>query len=208
VARPPDGKVARGESRTALLAHVAASLHGVPNARYDEFFQRHGVTVGASGALTAASARTHQNPSKGQRGPRPAKGKPRRETRPSNPALREWLLAEEDRLDLDVALVRADDPTNEVCARLEQVVGVRQVLSTVGERGERETMAVLIFDGVRDRRRLQREVRAIAPQALWREVESESFLPARNTWIALMQSAAAEEGFSAPPLQAVGGDAS
>lgn len=172
--RPPDGKVAKGGSRTALFAYVAARLALNPRKQDSEFFRRElQVDVHEKAGRDAAAAA------------------------PSS--LRKWLLVREVDLDLDVSVLRfspGERSSEQIVEALESISGVRQIiqLATSGE-----VLAIVIFDGAQARR----ELRAVLQERLqmrpnWDEVERETFQPALRTWQDLARKAAEDEGLSTP----------
>jgi hypothetical protein len=170
--RPPDGKVPKAGSRTALFAHIAARLALTQRKRDSSFFKTTlQVDVSEKAGRDAATA--------------------------AGSALRKWLLVREADLDLDVSLLRftpGERSSEEIVATLEGVSGVRQIiqLATSGE-----VLAVVVFDGAKARR----DLRAVLQERLqvrprWDEVESETFGPAQRTWQDLARKVASEEGLA------------
>jgi hypothetical protein len=167
--RPPDGKVAKAGSRTALFAHVAARLDEQPRRDDSTYFrERLGVDVNEkAGRIAADGARR---------------------------SLRKWLLVAEPDLDLDVSLLRfepGEHSAEEIADVLEGVSGVRQILR-LGTSGE--VLAVAVFDGARARRELRAVIRErLGVRPRWDEVEMETFAPAVRTWRDLARKAAVDE---------------
>jgi hypothetical protein len=170
MARPPDGKVAKGGSRTALFAHIAARLVLSPRKKDSEFFREElEVAVHEKAGRDAAAAA------------------------PSS--LRKWLLVQEGDFDLDVSLLRfvpGERSSEQIVEALESISGVRQIiqLATSGE-----VLAVVVFDGAKARR----DLRAVLQERLqmrpqWDEVEGETFQPALRTWQDLARKVAEDEG--------------
>jgi hypothetical protein len=194
VARPSVGNIPQTESRTALFAHIAGRLAGVPVAAQVDFFRSElRVAIGRDGADAVAASHRHPDPRKRRRGRAP--GQPRPDVSPESAALRDWLLVEELKLDLDLAIVRfpgAGAKQGRLLQALTRLAGVRQVFELTERR---DLLAVLLFDGRRDRRRLRAELEELADVMVWEDIESESSLPAVTTWARLAQAAATNEGF-------------
>lgn len=196
MARTPVGTVPQRQSRTALFSYIAGRLAGVcvtDQARFYEVELR--VRIGRDGAEHAAGLRRHPQPGKRARGPAPAQPQP--VVRPEDAALREWLLVEEHKLDLDSAMIRfpgSGRRQSDLLRGLDGVHGVRQVIELSEQR---DVLAIVIFDGRDDRRRLRAELEELAWSMIWEDIESESHDPATATWKHLARHAAGGEGLLA-----------
>ena len=90
------------ETSTALFAYFSARLAGVPAREYDEYFEKLGIQVKGDSAVRAASSAKLASAEKKRPGRSRKEGT---ERPPSLNAFRDWLLVDELRLQLSVALV-------------------------------------------------------------------------------------------------------
>ncbi|HWT93609.1 MAG TPA: hypothetical protein VN238_11470 [Solirubrobacteraceae bacterium] len=197
--RPPDGSTRKDRTRTAVFAHIAARLHDWPSGRDTDFFRDVlGIDMNATAAQKACSRIRYPSTEKQPPGPAPIRSDPVDDPEPTDespPALRRWLLVEEPKLDLDAALLRFA-PSNQrqtgVLAGLRATVGVRQIIELAGTW---EVLAVVVFDGARARRTLKAVVQERTGQdPAWFDIEMEDWSPSRETWVALAQASAEQEG--------------
>src|SRR5947207_2841916 len=139
MARPPVGAVAQAESRGALFAFITARLYGSPTREHDAFFRDElGIRVSRSGAETAARPYRLTSPRKRPRGT--ARSEPSRR----EPILRDWLLVDERRLNLETVLLRFPGDgrrQSALLAMLDDVPGIRQVIETASRR---EVVAIAV----------------------------------------------------------------
>ena len=173
--RPPDGTTSKERTRTALFAYIAARLHGrQAKADEDALFGQLGLNVSSTAAQNAA--RHHRQSF-------------------ARPALRKWLLIDEPRLDLDVAVLRFEGCGHRqqgLVETLNEMPGLRQILELSGSF---EVLAVAIFDGRVARGDLKARVQeATGLDPAWFDIERESWAPSTATWAALAQRAADKEG--------------
>lgn len=106
---------------------------------------------------------------------------------------REWLLIDELRLSLEVALVRfpgAGSRQGELLAGLAATVGVRHVVET-GHR--RDVYAFVVFDGVQQRRELRARLEEFTKALEWDDVLFETHEPSIEMWRDLAHRAAETE---------------
>lgn len=191
--RTPLGLVPQDESRTALFAYFAARLEGVPVAEFEAFFEELGITVGAAAAMRAMRRLRRQSPYKALPGRAPATG-----MRPHEAAtFRDWLLIEELRLDLEVAMVTFPGDgarQTELINALQNVPGVRQLFEL---QHDRTVCALLLFAGSQHRRDLRSRLEEMAPHLLWDDVIFETHEPALHAWRELARRAAEVEHYAA-----------
>jgi hypothetical protein len=164
---------------------------------FDAFFDELGLAVRQAGALRAQRPLRHHPERKRRAG---------RNTRVRSPAapqpdatFREWLLIDELKLDLEVALVRfPGDGTRQtdLMAALCQVAGVRQIVET---QRDRDIWAFVVFDGARRRRDLRARLEELAPRLQWDDVLFETQEPTRLLWRDLAVRTAAREQLLATP---------
>lgn len=189
MARTPVGTQPQPLTRTALYAYFAAQLAGIPIRSFNDLFDRWGLAIRQDGATRAASLRKQQSPTKVAPGRRPA----RRQTPRLDPVFREWLLIDEPRLGLELALLTFPGDgrrQTDLLEALRQTAGVRQIIETARKR---DVVAIVLFAGPRERRDLRARLEEISHQIIWDDVISETHEPAPHTWRALALTAAAEE---------------
>jgi hypothetical protein len=190
MARTTRGTKRQAESRTALFAYVAAKLAGLPTRLFDDTFKRWGLAVRQDSALRAASpAKSH-----------PAtKLRPGRTARSATPAraasgsFREWLLVDELRLDLEVALIRfpgGGSRQDELLEGLATTAGVRQVVETARVR---DVYAFVVFEGAQRRRELRARLEELAHALEWDDILFETHEPSIEMWRDLAYRAAEAE---------------
>ncbi|HAL27646.1 MAG TPA: hypothetical protein DCP25_13065 [Chloroflexi bacterium] len=182
------GGVAQSNSRTALFAYIAARLHGCPVRGHDAFFSDElGVIASRTGAEKAARPYRDVSERKLPRGTA-AVGPTRRE-----PVLRDWLLIDEQRLDLETVLLRFPGDgrrQSDLLAMLNHLPGIRQVIETASRR---EVVAIAVFRDAQTKRRLRAALEEVAEHIIWEEVLTESHEPALRTWQVLTRAEAADE---------------
>lgn len=177
--RPPDGITAKDQSRTALFAYIAARLHGrQAKADEDRFFREHKLNVSSAAAQKAARRSRDQHGAS---------------------LMTKWLLIDEPRLDLDVALLRfAGDGRRQsgLVETLASLAGLRQVIEIAGTF---DVLAIAVFDGRIERRHLQARVQEITGlDPAWFDVERETWAPSRATWSGLAVRAAEQDQLRLP----------
>jgi hypothetical protein len=195
MARTPRGTLPQPQARTALFAYFAARLEGVPTGDYDTFFNDLKLAVRQAGALRAMRPLKYQPPAK-QRAGRHTKDR-RSAATAERAVFRDWLLIEEAKLDLEVALVRFPGDGSaqaELLAALRRVAGVRHIIET---QRQRDLLALVVFQGVQRRRELRARLEEIAPRIEWDDVLFETQEPTRLLWKDLARRAAVEEELSA-----------
>jgi hypothetical protein len=195
MARTPLGARPQPHTRTALFSYIAARLSGVPATGFDNFFETLGVAVRSDGAQRAARRVRHQPALKRRAGRATAdRDTP---TPAEQVAFREWLLIDERRLDLELALVTfPGDGRHQggLIRALAGTAGVRQVIETAHKR---DVIAIVVFSGPEQRRELQASLEELAERRIWDDILFETHEPAINTWRALSRRAAEEEDLAA-----------
>jgi hypothetical protein len=191
VPRTPLGDRRQSEARSALYGYFAARLNGIPTHTFDDFFEELGLAVRQAGALRAQRPFKHHPPRKRRAG----RNTHERSPAASQPdaAFREWLLIDELKLDLEVALVRIPgDGTKQtdLIGSLSRVAGVRHIVET---QRDRDVWAFVVFDGARRRRELRAQLEELAPRLQWDDVLFETQAPMRLLWRDLAVRAAARE---------------
>lgn len=180
VGRPKKGSVPERGSDTALFAHVAYQLAGVPSGNVDDFASGLGLKIRASPILHAR--RDH---------PVAHAARP--------PGLfRRWLLVDGRPLGLVSALVTLaprtpepdDENAQELYRRVASTQGVRAVLLS---EARSEVWALTLSDGPADVDRLRGELRGFARILRWEALREESFEPGIATWAHLARGRAARE---------------
>jgi hypothetical protein len=196
MARTPLGTKPQSQTRTALFAYVAAQLAGIPIRAFDETFRAWGLAVRQDGASGAASLVKEQPLAKRRRGRQPS-----RRTAVLDAAVRDWLLIDELRLGIELAILRFPGdgtPQADLIRRLRATPGVRQLLETAHKR---DVVAIVLFSGARGRQEVRAQVDEIAERVIWDDVLSETWDPAARTWRALALAAAAEEELLEPGVR-------
>jgi hypothetical protein len=191
VARTTLGTRRQDTSRTALFAYVAAQLAGLSTGQINETFRSWGLAITQDSATRAASAA--RVPSTKQR---PGRRPSRVAARKSSNVLRDWLLVDELRLDLEVAFIRW--PGNgarqsELIAGLSSTDGVRHIFETSRAR---DVYAIVVFDGVEQRRALRARLEELADVLEWEDILFETQEPSISLWRMLAQRAAQTENLS------------
>jgi hypothetical protein len=183
--KPGAGRPRKATQRATLLGYVAGRLRR----RADDNDYLHGVL----GLDQAASTVRHvANPRRWKaelHGERFGAGAPKT---PNPPLFREWLLVDEQELDLFIELAVIDTGDEDPAAifqGLREIEGVRQVLSSEGGRA---VFAVLIYDTPSERRRIRARLRDVKRPTAYFEIDQETFDPAVATWEELARKAASE----------------
>lgn len=202
MARPPDGIARKDDTRTALFAYIAARLHDVLAGDEErELFAALGINVSPSAAGKAATlARRPQRDDPAVSDGETPLTSNRTDVSPTTRGpLRRWLLVDETRVDLDLALLRFSGHQTrqpDLVSTLSSLAGIRQVIELAGTF---EVLAVAVFDGAQARRDLKALVRERSGlDPAWFDVESESWDGSLPTWRALTQRVAQAEGLAIP----------
>lgn len=205
MARPSDGIARKDRSRTALFAFITARLHDVAAGDGErELFAAIGVNVSPSAAGKAATA-VRSPPGEDAHGEASDAGQSAADDSGPDvsapPALRKWLILDEPRLDLDVALLRFDgkgERHRALVSALTSIAGIRQVIEVAGSF---EVIAIAVFDGAQARLHLKSLVQErTGLDPAWFDVESESWAGSLPTWRALTRRAAQSDGLAKTPM--------
>jgi hypothetical protein len=190
VGRPPDGKIAKHESETALRAHVAASLEQRTGTDY---LHELGLDLSRPAVYRAVRGRVWRPAGYMPPGPTAAEGAP---AQFGEPLFRDWILASEPDLGLGVGMV-VISPTDEdedrrgrqreLYRRLRRRAGVRSVALTVTPP---TLYAFVLTDGEDDRRAMRAFLEELDCEWEWQEVDMETSEPAIKTWRELTRRAA------------------
>jgi hypothetical protein len=151
-----------------------------------------GVLVRKDGALRAGSA-AKLHPEGKRRPGRATDTSTTASSARSGNIFREWLLIDEQRLDLDVGLVRftgSGRRQSELLTALRHLPGIRQVIETAYKR---DVLAITVTAGAAQRRNLRARLEELATELYWDEVVFETHEPAVDTWRELARQAAADE---------------
>jgi hypothetical protein len=191
MARTARGILRQAESRTALFAYFAARMAGYVTHAFDDIFRTWGLPIRGDSALRAASRSKWHPPTKSRPGRKAAAGA----TQPEQAAsFREWLLVDELRLDLEVALIQfpgRGSRQGDLLDGLRRTAGVRHIIETSRTR---DVYAFAVFGGPQGRRELRARLEELATEMTWDDVLWETQEPAVETWRALARDAAEAEG--------------
>jgi hypothetical protein len=172
---------------------LAARFSGLPAKLFDGAFEAWGLAVKGDSAARVAKA---------ERVPVDTKARPGRHGKGTSAApsasgsFRDWTLVDELRLGLEIALVRfpgRGSRQDELLRGLSNTSGVRQILETARVR---DVYAVLVFDGVHQRRALRARLEELTEDLEWDDVLYETHEPTAAMWRDLARRAAQAEGLS------------
>jgi hypothetical protein len=177
--------VTQASSRTAVLGYLAAAAAGqrLDRPNVAAWFKRHGLAIGDHGLRDALKLR------RTRRGHAPQ--------RDLDPAERGWIRdgfdVDATKLDLDLAVVvfpGADPPEqlSDVLRSIERVIRVYKGY-------DRDLVAVIIYNGARERRRLQTLLEEHEPRLRWIVVREVDDTSAASAWLSLARQVASQERF-------------
>jgi hypothetical protein len=175
--------VTHARSRTAVLGYLAAAAAGqrLDRSSATDWFNQHGLAIRDRGLRDALTLRLRRQ------GERPQAG--------NDPAEQGWVRENLDfdatKLDLDLALVVF--PGQEQPNRLMDVLRSTDRVIRVYNGYERDVVALIVYDGARERRQLQTLLEEHEPQLRWIVVRDVDDHPAARTWLSLCQRVAAQE---------------
>lgn len=182
--RPPQSLVSQAQSRTAVVGFVAAGRAGVDIRREKvvEWFERNGIRVREAGLRDALKLRLRRY------GDPPSTA--------ADPSEHDWIResveVDPTKLDLDLAIVifPAMSRSEQLLAALRGTGRVVRLYSGY----EKDLVAVIVYDGARERRRLQTRLEEHAPELHWIVVRDVDDAIASESWLSLARKIAAEEG--------------
>jgi hypothetical protein len=183
-----DNPVAQSRSRTAMIGYLAAAAAGESLDRMNlaAWFERHGFAIRDRGLRDALKRRLRR-----QGEGLPADGDPAEWD-----CVRDGVDFNATRLDLDFAVVSfpgAERPEQllDVLRKTERVVRLYHGY-------ERDLVALVVYDGVRERERLQTLLEEHEPRLRWVVIRDIDDTLAAPTWLSLARRVAAEEGLLTP----------
>jgi hypothetical protein len=177
-----------------LFAYFAARLTGIPTHGFDAVFNSWGLAVRQDGAVRAASEAKHRSTAKQRPGRKGASSRAPTTTATTISAFREWLLIDELKLGLEVAIVTfpGDGAQQvELLNALRQTAGVRHIIET---QRDRSIMAIVVFADAEHRRHLRAQFEELAERLYWDDVLYETQEPSILMWRDLAHRAATVEG--------------
>lgn len=185
MARVPDGTTTASESRTAILATIAARANFKRKGEDESFFKKHGFRVSRRDTYRAMAIRR-----------RPAGRKA-----PAEPDQREWIWDsfEVDPVKIGLELIVAWLPRPSGPARRQDQSNLLSSLrSTPGVIGIHDCFddSVVVFaltGHVLAKRRLQDRLAELCPDFLWAEVRETDFDQPGRGWLDIARSVAAQE---------------
>lgn len=176
------GTVAQAESRTAITGYLATVTAGQSGdqERAAAWLEARKVEIGHSGLRSALKMRLTRF------GAQPA-GEP-----PDIGWIRQSLDFDAPKLDLDLALV-VFPPSDNPDSLIRVMRDTKRVIRIY--RGyDRALLAILLFDGARERLNLRTMLEDRAPSLTWVDVREVDDQPAASTWLSLAERCAAQEG--------------
>jgi hypothetical protein len=178
-----DTTVSQARSRSAVLGYLAAAAEGLPLDRptVAAWFERQGLAIRERGLRDALKLRLRRYGDS-----EPA----------SDPMERAWVRetveCEATKLDLDLAILLIPRPEDR--AHIISVLRQTERVTLVYEGYEGDLFALVVYDGARERQRIQTLIEEHVPDLRWTVIRNVDRSLAQRTWLSLASKVASEEG--------------
>jgi hypothetical protein len=175
--------MSQGRSRAVILGYLAAATAGVKLDRSSlvAWLERQGLAVGDRGVRDALARRLSRRSEE--------------VTHEGDPGERAWVRETLDfdatKLDLDLAIVVLSG-SDRVAALTELLRSTKRV-TRLYRSYDRDLVALVVYDGARERQRLQSLLEEHDPSLRWIVVREVDDAPAAATWLDLALRVAAQE---------------
>ena len=181
MARRPDGTVAQARSRAAIVGYLAARAADAAAGEVAGWLAARGIAIRERGLKDALGLRR-------------APGPPTSENEPPDEVgwIRDAVEFDATKLDLDLAVVIF--PGRERPEPLRELLRTTPGVLRVYEGWDRDLVAIIVYDGAQERRRLQTLLDEHEPRLQWIVVREVDDAPASRTWEELAVRIARAEG--------------